>query len=630
MADVTAPQFQQDVNNTAEWANGDESTTVTMRLGQEARSPAKVIADIEANFEATQAGELTAQAVDAANRAETSANVAMTAGWVYASVADGEASRVEGEYFWIVSADDSEVLELWEMGVSNATDTGKRTVSTSKVLKNEHDINRLKSTKSDLSYSNLFDKTTLEQGYIRSSDGEIVFDADSYTSGLIPVDSDTTYYLQGRTLVGTNAVIFYDVGLNKLPPAGADYESYPLNGSIAAPSNASYIRFTVIFNSSGSAEIVKLAEGAAQTDYVPYKKLVDLNQSRALPEDSPIFNQHKNLFDKKTMVTYDSLVNNSDGSIVAASGWCYAQIPLSENSNPYLSINKGLSDVSSNDDIVHFFNSSNARIGTSSTIESILVPADAAYFRINVSSSVANNVNAINTFSVTRTENIKNYTSFKVDFQVEQKYIPEKDLSGALVTWVGDSIVKGDGGYDSWVKRASSELGAATINKGDNGATIANIYPTVSCMSGALLTYQYDTRTDLTIFSGGTNDFANDLQLGDETDMIAFNDTTVKGSLNKAIQWVKDNNPSSQILVTTPLERSTDATNGIGLKLKDYRDAIIEVCEHQNIECIDNMFNNLISQPTAYKYLYDGLHPNSEGYAASFDAMKSKLISALY
>lgn len=48
MANVTAPQFQEDVNNTADWANGDENTTVTMRLGQTADSPAKTIADIKA------------------------------------------------------------------------------------------------------------------------------------------------------------------------------------------------------------------------------------------------------------------------------------------------------------------------------------------------------------------------------------------------------------------------------------------------------------------------------------------------------------------------------------------------------------------------------------------------------
>lgn len=52
MADVTAPQFQQDVNNASEWANGDENKTVTMRLGQQARSPAKVIKDVQQQADA--------------------------------------------------------------------------------------------------------------------------------------------------------------------------------------------------------------------------------------------------------------------------------------------------------------------------------------------------------------------------------------------------------------------------------------------------------------------------------------------------------------------------------------------------------------------------------------------------
>lgn len=47
MANVTAPQFQQDVNKASEWSNGDENTTVTMRLGQQADSPAKVIKRID-------------------------------------------------------------------------------------------------------------------------------------------------------------------------------------------------------------------------------------------------------------------------------------------------------------------------------------------------------------------------------------------------------------------------------------------------------------------------------------------------------------------------------------------------------------------------------------------------------
>lgn len=74
---------------------------------------------------------------DAVTAAETAADVAMTAGWVYPDVASGEAARSDGEYFWVVSADDSEVLELWRMGASSATDTGKRTVDYKKVSKLE-------------------------------------------------------------------------------------------------------------------------------------------------------------------------------------------------------------------------------------------------------------------------------------------------------------------------------------------------------------------------------------------------------------------------------------------------------------------------------------------------------------
>lgn len=46
MTDVTAQQFQTDVNDTSEWVNGDENHTQTFRLGQTADSPAKLINDI--------------------------------------------------------------------------------------------------------------------------------------------------------------------------------------------------------------------------------------------------------------------------------------------------------------------------------------------------------------------------------------------------------------------------------------------------------------------------------------------------------------------------------------------------------------------------------------------------------
>lgn len=50
---------------------------------------------------------------------------------------------VDGDYFWVVSADDSEVLELWLMGAVTATDTGKRTVDSSLIFESTQNINSI-------------------------------------------------------------------------------------------------------------------------------------------------------------------------------------------------------------------------------------------------------------------------------------------------------------------------------------------------------------------------------------------------------------------------------------------------------------------------------------------------------
>lgn len=57
------------------------------------------------------------------------ANFGFNTASVYANVSDGEANTVNGDYFWVVSSDNVYVLELWLMGASSATDTGKRTIN---------------------------------------------------------------------------------------------------------------------------------------------------------------------------------------------------------------------------------------------------------------------------------------------------------------------------------------------------------------------------------------------------------------------------------------------------------------------------------------------------------------------
>lgn len=91
--------------------------------------------DVTANID----GQVAA-AENAANRAETAADVAMAAGRVYESSAAGQAdvNLSEGDYFFVVSADINEMLELWQKGASSPTDTGKRTFNAGAVLKTQN------------------------------------------------------------------------------------------------------------------------------------------------------------------------------------------------------------------------------------------------------------------------------------------------------------------------------------------------------------------------------------------------------------------------------------------------------------------------------------------------------------
>jgi hypothetical protein len=64
---------------------------------------------------------------------ETARDQAYATGKVYANTAAGVAGVASGEYFYVVSADDNEVYELWRDNAGVAEDTGKRVPSTTLV-----------------------------------------------------------------------------------------------------------------------------------------------------------------------------------------------------------------------------------------------------------------------------------------------------------------------------------------------------------------------------------------------------------------------------------------------------------------------------------------------------------------
>lgn len=174
-----------------------------------------------------------------ADRAESSAEQAMTAGWIYSTVADGEAARVDDDYFWVVSSESVYVLELWQMGVTNATDTGKRTVAKGYIdteVQDSKNVTRNISTNSEITLAqvntveNYFDveNLTLVTTTVGSSPSNIVYDRSvgggldveslnqsgfrgiSSAHNLIPVGTDITASIENIT--GSSKVAGFSVG----------------------------------------------------------------------------------------------------------------------------------------------------------------------------------------------------------------------------------------------------------------------------------------------------------------------------------------------------------------------------------------------------------------------------------
>lgn len=80
-------------------------------------------------FKQTVVAEAVSETGVNAARAETAANVSTSTNNIFSTKADGEAAKVNGEFFWVLSGNENNTLELWLMGETVAADTGKRVAS---------------------------------------------------------------------------------------------------------------------------------------------------------------------------------------------------------------------------------------------------------------------------------------------------------------------------------------------------------------------------------------------------------------------------------------------------------------------------------------------------------------------
>ena len=137
-------------------------------------------------------------------------------------------------------------------------------------------------------------------------------------------------------------------------------------------------------------------------------------------------------------------------------------------------------------------------------------------------------------------------------------------------------------------------------------------------------TINIPTDRDLIIIFAGTNDFGHSTPLGTIEDTT---DVSFYGAVTKTITDIITANPDVRLVIMTPLHRVHNSTynwlgedeeNNVGKVLKDYVDALKEVCARYSIPIIDTNANYGITPRISAiytNYIPDGLHPNTAGHA---------------
>jgi len=541
---------------------------------------------IQDDFDAAQAGQFVADSEAAADRAETAADVAMTAGLVYPDVASGEAARVDGDYFWVVSANDSEVLELWLMGATNATDTGKRTVS--------------------YTGSYLF-KGTLASGSLRDAEYGFMLVSSANTYSDLPTD-----WLSIRD--GYLSTDFYDTE-KRFAIQVLRYADNP---------NQIWVRKSDNF-SSGTTGWVKISgTDSVATDQLKFRSVTrDKIAIKAIVEALIEDNEISRAKLKSEFLYSGSVLDGIDLN----------SAKLGDGTHIVLNTCTNIPSSISGSSIAE---ESNAGAWTIQRITSLDVP-ELSYWRI-----AAYGIPSFTEW--TRSSGGASSFVDKTAFFLGDSITQNGDYPARVAARLGCTAVNGGIGgsrlaeHNPTYAPFSGYKIAQYINSGvytelQQGADDLlaneglNIQPQVDRIKN-----QDWNQVDYIIMFYGTNDYGGDVALGTNADT---DPATLKGALNVAVQNILTAYPHIRIAFVGPMyrdrffagdgENSDDFTNTAGIKLVEYGDAIMDAANNNHhLPALDLYRTSGVNRYTADTYLVDGLHPKAPaGYQLLADKVAS-------
>lgn len=238
----------------------------------------------------------------------------------------------------------------------------------------------------------------------------------------------------------------------------------------------------------------------------------------------------------------------------------------------------------------------------------------------------------------------KNYTAHKsikiLITQVGDLYKKNNELTIANqnLNSTISSLEKGSNSQNDWENKRAAAIGdsitsfgkyvqltqkALNLSEFDNfaigGRPLADGTKNGEGLVSTSLTHNYRKYDLITIFVG-TNDFKLDVPIGEIgiKNQTEFNSQLFFGAYRKLLDFILESNPSTNILLITPIQRDNDGydidkRNLSGFSLGDYRTAIEELGKMYSLPVLDLYSTSGINSFTLDYFTKDGLHPNVIG-----------------
>ncbi|MED0936429.1 SGNH/GDSL hydrolase family protein [Bacillus mobilis] len=481
---------------------------------------------------------------------------------------------------------------------------------------------------------NLFNKESVLDNYLlNGTNGKVDPFPGNCASDWIPIQPSSRY-----TVNYAYGYAWYTAGKEYISGANnAQNAGY----TITAPINARYIRLNVNMSQKG---IFQLEQGAKATDYVPYSLAIDNRYIDYVPLvvdgesvknrtiDSTkcnFFVESKNLFDLSKVID-DVVLNGTNGKADQYPGNCYLDKYIAVTPGEQLVANKLFNYAFYNPNKMFIVGVNNSTAGTV-----ITAPSGSKFLRIGTGKGNKT------TFQIERGALVTDFEKYLGDTLDEKLLNYEKiknELTSSSFTrlkWnvLGDSITDAK----MYQTKVAAKLSIPTVRHyGVPGTCLAERDGVVDSASSMVNRYvNMDNDADIITVMGGTNDF-DGVPISSTN---KYDKKTYKGALRVLIEGLLNKYPGKYIVFMTPPQRYKNGygvndeninVNGIGHSVKDYADAMLEICSYYSIPCVDTFEKCGWSKANIGMFAPDGVHPNVIGHERIAALLISKLREIVY